>query len=58
MKSLVVDRETKEGEKGSDEYAVGKIYGQSNQSLDSQSNLMERFCLLCKRRTAVAVTLP
>jgi hypothetical protein len=58
MKALVLERETKEDEKGSDEYVVGKIYGQSNQTLDSQADLKESFCLLCKRRTAVAAILP
>jgi hypothetical protein len=58
MKALVLERETKDQEKGTDEYVVGKIFGQANQTLGSQGDLKDAFCLLCKRRTAVAAMLP
>ena len=58
MKQLVKERDEKEMVENPDVYHPGNIYDQANQLIQGESDLREMFCLLCKRRPAVAAMVP
>ena len=60
MKQLVAEREAQDSpqSKETNEYHAGKVLDQEDKPLDSHADLSESYCLLCKRRTAVAACMP
>ena len=58
MKALVSERDEGHSETQKNDYVVGKVLNQSDEALDNQADMKESFCLLCKRRAAVAALMP
>jgi hypothetical protein len=58
MKALVLERDSQNEVTDTVEYHPGNILNQSDQTLESHADLKDSFCLLCKRRQAVAAMMP
>lgn len=58
MKEIVEEREANELDVKKDEYVAGKVFSQNDTPLNTEIELRDSICLMCKRRQAVAAVMP
>lgn len=58
MKQLVAQRDENPDKDAAVHYLPGQLFSQTNTILEQESDLREMFCLLCKRRNAIAAMVP